>query len=667
MAANLHSASPFPQTPTSPHSGTARPYLENVPGYDRRRSPVSQRIVENPTLANLELALYDASQVLTSPDSVTPKWHRNQPAAAGLAFSGRLRPATSTASDAPHRIAAWPPFRQLLWKALPHSTVPATLAAIEAYKWDDSTVFQAYQWPARVLPTDSSLWVELEFAPWNPVALPQDLDGDGLREIWSELPLPATERDAWHHFVATLDTGYFARTLTRTEAYAWAQELASYWYPSHNTDLTPRMARWPNALALREVDSLRRGPALEDPLVVFRHNPRGQPLYTVLKVPSYAPLAAVTADSTTRANLGSSPKQLDTASRREFMAANEERWQQEAQARSPQQPKNSAGSSTAPLRPEQLYGARVRDLLARTPATQMALEADSSWLFYRKSLEFGIAEGIARQDSAHNPLPHLLRLQQFLQSRQVELLVVPVPPKSEVYPERLLGNTASLPNALVNPEGRAFLRTLQQAGIEVVDLLPPLLEAKATDIEATEPLYQVHDTHWGWRGIVVAAEQLLTRIHAYAWYPEIAGSTEAYSIAPTPMTRLGDLVERLPVERQGAYPPDSLMGNRILKDGEPVQPQAGSPIVLIGDSFTGVYELTDCKSAGIGAHLAFGTGIPVEIITSWGGGPNVRGRFLRARGNRLDNVRLVIYLMAERDFWKYPAGWESLEYPATAP
>jgi len=629
--------------------------------------------VELPTRAHLELALYDASQVLTSPDSVTPKWHRGQPDAAGLDFGGRLRPAlttlpiwtsaprtTGTASATPDRRAAWPPFRQLLWQTLPHSSVPATLAAVEAYKWDDSTIFQPYQWPAQVLPTDSSLWVELEFAPWNPVALPRDLDGDGLRETWSELPLPVDEREGWRRFVATLDTGYFARPLARTEAYAWAQELASYWYPSHNTDLTPRMARWPSAQATREVDSLQRGPSLEDPLVVFRHNPRGQPLYTVVKVPSYAPDVADTAAKATRSS-GSAPKQLDTASRREFMAANEARWNQE------------------PLDHAPLYAARVRDLLARTPATQMALEADDRWLFYRKSLEFGIAEGIARQDSAHNPLPHLLRLQQFLQSRQVELLVVPVPPKSEVYPERLLGTranagpagsipaTAIPPNAIVNPEGRAFLRTLQQAGIEVVDLLPPLLDAKGSDAEATEPLYQVHDTHWGWRGIVVAAEQLLTRIHAYAWYPEIAGNSDAYSIAPTPMNRLGDLVERLPVERQVAYPPDSLMGNRILKEGEPVQPQGGSPIVLIGDSFTGVYELTDCKSAGIGAHLAFGTGIPADIITSWGGGPNVRGRFLRARGHRLDNVRLVIYLMAERDFWNYPAGWESLEYPATAP
>ena len=57
--------------------------------------------------------------------------------------------------------------------------------------------------------------------------------------------------------------------------------------------------------------------------------------------------------------------------------------------------------------------------------------------------------------------------------------------------------------------------------------------------------------------------------------------------------------------------------------------------MLIGDSFTGVFELVDCKSAGMGAHIAAATGIPVDIITSWGGGPLVRDKMLRARSNNL--------------------------------
>lgn len=56
-----------------------------------------------------------------------------------------------------------------------------------------------------------------------------------------------------------------------------------------------------------------------------------------------------------------------------------------------------------------------------------------------------------------------------------------------------------------------------------------------------------------------------------------------------------------------------------------------APVMLIGDSFTGVFESVDCKSAGVGASIAKETGLPLDIITSWGGGPLVRKKAMRVR------------------------------------
>ncbi len=50
-------------------------------------------------------------------------------------------------------------------------------------------------------------------------------------------------------------------------------------------------------------------------------------------------------------------------------------------------------------------------------------------------------------------------------------------------------------------------------------------------------------------------------------------------------------------------------------------------MVVLGDSFTGVYELMDCEHAGVSAHLAKELGIPTDLVMSYGGGPNVRSSF----------------------------------------
>jgi alginate O-acetyltransferase complex protein AlgJ len=116
----------------------------------------------------------------------------------------------------------------------------------------------------------------------------------------------------------------------------------------------------------------------------------------------------------------------------------------------------------------------------------------------------------------------------------------------------------------------------------------------------------------------------------------------------------------LPEHERAAFPADEIRGEQILNpDGTLYMANnPDAPVMLIGDSYTGVFELIDCKGAGVGAHIAAATGIPVDIITSWGGGPLVREKMLRARKNKLPKKRVVIYLMTARDLYKYSQHWE---------
>ena len=98
----------------------------------------------------------------------------------------------------------------------------------------------------------------------------------------------------------------------------------------------------------------------------------------------------------------------------------------------------------------------------------------------------------------------------------------------------------------------------------------------------------------------------------------------------------------------------------ISPGGAPYDDDADSPIVVLGDSFTGVYQLTDCEHAGVSAHLARAIGYPVDLVMSYGGGPNVRHKLMRRGADELQDKRLVVWMMTARDLYNYWEDWEPL-------
>ncbi len=117
-----------------------------------------------------------------------------------------------------------------------------------------------------------------------------------------------------------------------------------------------------------------------------------------------------------------------------------------------------------------------------------------------------------KQSVDKNPLPHLLEFKEFLSKRTINLLFAVVPDKSEVYFEKLPAAAApENPLAIVNPYERKFLKDAQDAGLEVIDLLPLFLAAKRDDAKYGEALYQKQDTHWTTRGLEIAAEAIASR------------------------------------------------------------------------------------------------------------------------------------------------------------
>src|SRR5881394_2122984 len=108
-----------------------------------------------------------------------------------------------------------------------------------------------------------------------------------------------------------------------------------------------------------------------------------------------------------------------------------------------------------------------------------AVAGTDGWLFFGgelRLLSLGRFWGneAAKVSRAHkpdlaDPVPAILDFQQQLKVRGIELLVVPVPPKASVYPEKIVPNS-DVRTKDPAPVLHQFYDELRAAGVDVLDL-----------------------------------------------------------------------------------------------------------------------------------------------------------------------------------------------------
>ena len=585
------------------------------------------RVVEKPTLAALDFAAYFANPIRMAGMDEKPENYT------GKMANARLEefpfPMLDSISDyEPAAVAgvapiAWEPFAKILYAQTGDDALAKALNEVEAVKWNEPEVFRAFQ-------TVSRLW-----------GVPGTGENQGKIEWWAEvMPAVWTGRAPFYGKLKVVSGGeslevlnyYMTAEMNNEEAMNWARTLSSYWYPTLNTDLeqhTPG-AIWENSSANR-------------PFAVMRGNPMGKPMWVAFEVPAFRLTdeqlrAAAVADSLAAAGeVVPVNRTLDTSSyaRLETLASME----------------NSCPATPATKK----FREALKKKLAKLPKEQNAW-ADNGMLWFRRNANYLVADKISGQDSLHNPLPRMIELKQYLDSMNVQLLVVPVPVKEEIYADKLVKGTPA--DLCVNVNGREFIREMLAAGIDVLDLYPSLMAARSGD-DAPHYSYQRYDTHWSLPGMLAAMELLASRVTQYSWYAESGAQPGSLNLQETKTVREGDLVAHLPDAEKSKYAADTLPAMKIFKGTEAYKGGKNSPILLMGDSFTGVFESVDQKSGGPGSLLAYATGLDVQVLTSWGGGPGVYHRMMKMKKD-MQSKRLVIYMMTARDFWQSPMEWDGL-------
>jgi len=342
-----------------------------------------------------------------------------------------------------------------------------------------------------------------------------------------------------------------------------------------------------------------------------------------------------------------------------------------------------------------------------------AVTGRDGWLFYRPDVRF-LIEG-SRPDTGDaasrwvQPAPPaaqwesvaraIRRFDEQLEQRGIQLLIVPVPGKPSVHAEQLTARAGAGRTGFASPT-RELIAELERHGVAAVDLLPVFERARSS--VPSGKLYLAHDTHWTPHGARLAAEAVAARLRNLGWAPQ---ATTAFTLRKAAVDRRGDILEMMQIPGlRDTFAPQRIECDQVLdpalgplvpgpseRPGTYRHPIHQSPLLVLGDSFSRIYQLPEPRSlgtavvgtespdpetgerrlskrllpgsAGFVSHLAHALQAPVDAIVSDGGASTDVRRKLSTNPEILEGKRVVIWQFVERDIALGRAGWADVPLP----
>jgi len=365
------------------------------------------------------------------------------------------------------------------------------------------------------------------------------------------------------------------------------------------------------------------------------------------------------------------------------------------------------------------------------------------WLFYRSGVEALFLADRPRpreagsawvdpepgETSRESVVKAIVHFRDQLRQRGVQLLVVPVPDKASVYPDRLSLRAANRWHEFRSPT-EGLLADLHSLNVETVDLFAAFRDAREKDaaVRLERPYYLAHDTHWTPAGARLAAETVAAKLRQLNWVPEVP---YPYATKPFRVRRSGDIPQMMRMSGtasrlaatvvecdqvidpffSGPLVPDSTDPHGTYMHGHLVDTPMQASLLLLGDSFSRIYQIAEPASlgevvdgwepAGDGEHasgqslrdaarsgrpnhadsnghstgrllpgsagfpslLAFTLQAPVDYIISDGGAATEVRQRLNMNAEIFDGKKVVIWEFAERDIQLGRQGWQTVALP----
>jgi len=298
------------------------------------------------------------------------------------------------------------------------------------------------------------------------------------------------------------------------------------------------------------------------------------------------------------------------------------------------------------------------------------------WLFYRPGIDYCTGPGfldprqIARRaesgtewrpDPQPDPRAAILQFHRQLAERNIRLVVMPIPDKATIHPERFSSRYDGQRIGVHNPSYGQFLRELEAAGILVCDMTDTLTQFRDRSGNA---VYLATDTYWRPEAMELAAAELARLIEEKIVLSGTAVDRD-WRQTPQIVKNLGDIATMLKLRKNLGVLDEDVVTIRPVTDaaGVPWRPDPAAEVLLLGDSFANIYSLDMMNwggAAGLAEQLNFALHRPVDTILRNDEGAYATREMLRrelAQGeDRLADKKVVVWQFAARELavgdWK---------------
>jgi alginate O-acetyltransferase complex protein AlgJ len=308
---------------------------------------------------------------------------------------------------------------------------------------------------------------------------------------------------------------------------------------------------------------------------------------------------------------------------------------------------------------------------ASTAADAMAVAGTDGWLFLANELrhlgagqfwgEKAAAVSKATKPAEADPLPAILDFKRQLDALNIELILVPVPPKAVIYPDRVTDTVAAPAEgkapARLDAVHQEFYKLLRDKGVNVLDLTDDFLANRLTE---DGPVYCRQDTHWSGLACQLAAKRIAGILKQKDWYQGVAQTKFESKVSSMPIS--GDLWNSL---KEGDRPERETLKLRTISapGGGVVPPDRNSPVILLGDSHNLVFQAggdMHATGAGLADQLACELGFAVDLQAVRGSGATPARinlyRAGRAQPGYFTKKKAVVWCFTAREFTE-SQGW----------
>ena len=292
------------------------------------------------------------------------------------------------------------------------------------------------------------------------------------------------------------------------------------------------------------------------------------------------------------------------------------------------------------------------------------------WVFYRPDVD----SLVMRQEKSNAAAQGIVDFAAQLAARGVRLVVVPIPGKATIHPEKLSAGKTVFENPVASPivadladkVGEAWKQRKAKDGTLVpiaIDATSRIWERK---LGTGEDQFLKTDSHWTPGAMTAIAKSVAEEVLATGIpvAPEelVAEGKEISSVGDTAL--MLELPASSPLRKAQSMTIEQIK----TRDGNPWRANRVSPVLVLGDSYSNIYSADGLGwggGAGFAEQLSLQLNHRVDKLARNDAGAKSAREMLAAEAFRnlgwLEGKKVVVWLMAAREFAR--GDWSSVELP----